>query len=255
MSEPRWCAVVPVYDHARPLAGVLAGLQSAGLPVFVVDDGSSSACAQAIDALVAAEPSRQLLRLPANRGKGAAVQAGFVAAHAAGFSHAIQVDADGQHDLAVLAALCAASRGAPEALISGRPHYDDSVPKARLYGRYATHVWVWINTLSFTIVDSMCGFRVYPLAATLEACRRHRIGARMDFDTDVMVRLFWLGVPVQFVAVPVRYPEDGVSHFDVLGDNLRLAGMHTRHFFHLLWRLLTLRPRPRPFALSALGQS
>lgn len=243
----RLCAIVPVYDHALPLPGVLDGLRAAGLPVFVVDDGSGPACARTIEACVAADASRVLVRLERNGGKGAAVQAGFAAAHAAGFSHALQVDADGQHDLAALPALVAAAREAPRALVSGRPQYDASVPKSRLYGRYATHVWVWINTLSLDIVDSMCGFRIYPLGASIAACTRWRIGRRMDFDTDLMLRMYWLGVPMRFVPVPVRYPADGVSHFDVLRDNLRLTSMHTRHFLHLLWRLATLRPRPDRF--------
>lgn len=247
----RLCAIVPVYDHAAPLPGVLDGLRAAGLPVFVVDDGSAAPCAQVIDACVAADASRHLVRLPMNAGKGAAVQAGLAAAHAAGFTHALQVDADGQHDLGALPALVAVATVEPRALVSGRPQYDESVPKSRLYGRYATHVWVWINTLSFSIVDSMCGFRIYPLASSLAACRRWRIGRRMDFDTDLMLRMYWLGVPMRFVPVPVRYPEDGVSHFDVLRDNLRLTSMHTRHFLHLLWRLLTLRPRPDRLADDA----
>lgn len=240
----RLCALVPVYDHAGPLGGVLDGLRDAGLHVFVVDDGSSAACARVIDTLAAAEPTRTLVRLPRNGGKGAAVQAGFAAAFAAGFTHALQVDADGQHDLSALPALRAQCAALPAALVSGRPQYDESVPKSRLYGRYATHVWVWINTLSLAIVDSMCGFRIYPLRASLDACRRFAIGTRMDFDTDLMVRMYWLGVPMRFVGVPVRYPEDGVSHFDVWRDNLRLSSMHTRHFLYMLWRVLTLRPRP-----------
>ena len=240
----RLCAIVPVFNHPRRLASVLDGLTAAGLPVLVVDDGSDAECAALIDRQVAADASRQLLRLPRNGGKGGAVLAGMVAALEAGFSHALQVDADGQHDLGALPALRASSLAVPRALVSGRPVFDASVPKARMYGRYATHVWVWINTLSLQIVDSMCGFRIYPLAASVAAHRRWRIGRRMDFDTDLMVRMYWMGVPIHFVPTPVHYPEDGVSHFRVLRDNVRISAMHTRHFFYMLARVLTGRLRP-----------
>ena len=111
------------------------------------------------------------------------------------------------------------------------------MPTGRLVGRYATHVWVWINTLSFDIADSMCGFRLYPLAPTLALLDRARIGRRMDFDTEVIVRLHWAGVPVRNLPTPVRYPSDGVSHFDVWRDNVRISRMHARLFFGMLRRL------------------
>src|SRR3546814_9671128 len=99
-----------------------------------------------------------------------------------------------------------------------------SVPKSRLYGRYITHVWVWINTLSLRIRDSMLGFRVYPLAITLQIWRTQHVGRRMDFDTEIMVRLFWADVDVLSLPTRVTYPSDGVSHFDVWRDNLRISG-------------------------------
>jgi predicted LPLAT superfamily acyltransferase len=111
------------------------------------------------------------------------------------------------------------------------------VPRARLYGRYATHVWVWINTLSLEIRDTMCGFRVYPLRETMALLARGALPPRMDFDTEVMVRLHWRGV--RFVAVPTRvtYPVGGRSHFRLLDDNLRISWMHTRLFGGMLLRL------------------
>jgi hypothetical protein len=122
-------------------------------------------------------------------------------------------------------------------VITGCPLYDASVPKGRLYGRYATHVWIWINTLSFEIRDSMCGFRVYPLAPTLALIDSVRIGERMDFDCEVLVRMHWRGVRVRNRPTKVTYPMDGVSHFNVLRDTLRISRMHAAHFYGLLLRL------------------
>lgn len=231
------CVVVPVYDHAAAIAGTLAQLRPHGLHCYLVDDGSHAACAAELDRLIAAQSGwLQLIRLPHNQGKGAAVMAGFSAAAAAGYSHALQFDADGQHDAADVPRLLTLAAAHPQALITGVPKYDVSVPKSRLYGRYVTHIWVWINTLSFRIRDSMLGFRVYPLAATLQIWCTQRVGRRMDFDTEIMVRLFWSGVDVLSVPTCVTYPSDGVSHFDVWRDNLRISRMHARLFVGMLWR-------------------
>ncbi|CAB5697364.1 N-glycosyltransferase [Aeromonas hydrophila] len=232
------CLLIPCYNHAGPLAAVLARLAEFELPCLLVDDGSEPVAAAALDALAAQHPWVSLLRHPHNQGKGGAVMTGLRRAHELGFSHALQVDADGQHDLTDLPALLAEARQHPEALVSGRPLYDDSVPKGRLYGRYITHVWVWIETLSFAIKDSMCGFRVYPLASTCALLERVALGRRMDFDTEVMVRLHWAGVPMRFVPTRVIYPVDGRSHFRLFRDNLDISWMHTRLVCRLLWDLL-----------------
>lgn len=232
------CLLIPCYNHAGPLAAVLTRLAEFKLPCLLVDDGSEPVAAAALDALAAQHPWVSLLRHPHNQGKGGAVMTGLRRAHELGFSHALQVDADGQHDLADLPALLAEARQHPAALVSGRPLYDDSVPKGRLYGRYITHVWVWIETLSFAIKDSMCGFRVYPLASTCALLERVALGRRMDFDTEVMVRLHWAGVPMRFVPTRVIYPVDGRSHFRLFRDNLDISWMHTRLVCRLLWDLL-----------------
>ncbi|MGL6401810.1 glycosyltransferase family 2 protein [Aeromonas hydrophila] len=246
------CILIPCYNHAGPLAAVLARLAEYELPCLLIDDGSEPVAAAELDALAARYPWVTLLRHLHNQGKGGAVMTGLRRAHALGFSHALQVDADGQHDLADIPALLAEADKHPAALVSGRPLYDDSVPKGRLYGRYITHVWVWIETLSFAIKDSMCGFRVYPLAATCALLDRVALGRRMDFDTEVMVRLYWAGVAVRFVPTRVIYPADGSSHFQLWRDNRDISWMHTRLVCRLLWdQLLRLCHWPRRLGARA----
>ncbi|WP_077034414.1 glycosyltransferase family 2 protein [Pelomonas sp. KK5] len=229
-------AVIPVYNHGDAVGAVVQAIRARGLPVLLVDDGSEPRCAAVLDQL-AQEADVHLQRLPVNQGKGGAVMAGLRAAQRLGWTHALQIDADGQHDAADIPTFAAAAAAAPDHFICGCPLYDESVPKARLYGRYATHVWVWINTLSLAVRDSMCGFRVYPLARVVPLIDRVSIGRRMDFDVEVAVRLVWLGVPVTNVPTRVRYPSDGVSHFRALQDNLLISWMHTRLFFGMLARL------------------
>lgn len=238
------CVVIPCYNHGAMMASVLARLAPFNLPVIVVDDGSDAATQLQLATLHA--PQLSLLRLDSNQGKGAAVIHGLRAASARGFTHAVQLDADGQHQAEDLPLMLAEAERYPDALISGQPLYDDSIPKSRLYGRYITHFWVWIETLSLSIRDSMCGFRVYPLAATLALCDRRAIGQRMDFDTEIMVRLYWQGTRSRFIPTRVTYPASGLSHFDALYDNLRISWMHTRLFFGMLPRIPRLLAMRKP---------
>ncbi|TDS73209.1 glycosyltransferase family 2 protein [Comamonas sp. JUb58] len=240
--------IIPVYNHPDTMADMLRGVLASGQDCIMVDDGSEARCAAVLDALAAEHaPHVELLRLAQNQGKGAAMIAGMRRAQQRGFTHAVQIDADGQHATADIAGFAALSRQHPLAMVCGAPVYDHSVPKARLYGRYATHVWVWINTLSLDIRDSMCGFRVYPLAASLRAWDSAHIGRRMEFDTEILVRMHWQGVPFVTQFTRVTYPQDGLSHFRMLRDNLLISKMHARLFAGMLLRspVLLLRKLTR----------
>jgi len=237
MNAPshRPVVLVPVYNHGAAVAAVHAQIVALGLPCLLVDDGSSPDCAAVLDAL-ATQPHTTLVRRAHNGGKGAAVQDGLRKAAQLGFSHALQVDADGQHDLCAGADFLAASRAAPEAMICGFPEYDASVPTLRRVARYLTHVWVWINTLSLRIPDAMCGFRVYPLAASVALLDSEKLGNRMDFDVEFLVHMAWRNQPMQWLPVRVHYPQDGVSHFRALHDNVLISRIHARLFFGMLKR-------------------
>ncbi|MDH4052376.1 MAG: glycosyltransferase family 2 protein [Rubrivivax sp.] len=234
MIEP--CVVIPVYNHPESIAAVVTQVRQRGLPCFVIDDGSDEPCRSILDAIAAGDDGVRLLRLEQNRGKGAAVCAGLAAAAAAGFSHALQVDADAQHNLGDLATFIQRASDHPEAVVTGDRIYGE-VPASRRYGRMLTDALVWLQTLSLQISDSMCGYRVYPLAATMALLRDHTVGQRMDFDTDILVRLYWRGVPVEQVATPVVYRSDIPSHFDLVRDNARITRMHLRLLLGMLVRL------------------
>jgi predicted LPLAT superfamily acyltransferase len=243
----RLCLLIPVYNHGSLIEATFDRLRQFGLPCIMIDDGSEPATATVLDQLAACEPSITLLRLPINSGKGVAVLHGIAEAQQRGYTHALQIDADGQHDANDIPAMLAMAEKEPDALISGAPQYGNDIPKARLYGRYITHFWVWIETLSFEIVDSMCGFRVYPVAATHALAQRVAIGKRMTFDTDIMVRLYREGTPVRFLPTHVSYPENGISHFHALRDNLQISWMHTRLVFGMLRNAFIGRDESRPY--------
>ena len=230
------CVIIPVYNHGETLAAMLENLVSYNLPTIIVDDGSDEKTKAILDR-IESDFSITRIALTENQGKGAAVMTGFHNAWKQGYTHAIQVDADGQHDLGDLGVMLDEAWQNPKALISGNPQFDDSVPASRLYGRKLTRVWVWIETLSLNIPDAMCGFRVYPLEQCIRLIDDVRIGPRMEFDIEIAVRLYWRGVP--FVAVPSRviYPDEGTSHFRLWQDNARISWMHTKLFFGMLLRL------------------
>ncbi len=240
----RACVVVPVYNHHATLARLIRALSATGLDCWLVDDGSDAHCAQVIESLAAGNaPWVHCLRLEVNQGKGAAVFAGLRAALAMGFTHAVQIDADLQHDPARIGEFLAAARAHPDAVINGLPQYDASIPAIRLHGRRVTTVLVWLHTLSFRIADAMCGFRVYPIAPAVAVDDRTPISRRMAFDADLIVRLFWAGTPVINLRTPVTYPADGVSHYRMVRDNVRMTAVHFRLFGGMLLRLPKLLPR------------
>ncbi|MGH8217229.1 MAG: glycosyltransferase family 2 protein [Steroidobacteraceae bacterium] len=231
------CAVIPVFDHEQTIAHVLAAVRASDLTCLLVDDGSGTACARELDRLAREVPGATLIRLAPNRGKGAAVLAGFRAAAAKGHTHALQIDADGQHALADIPRFVAEAREHPTSLICGRPLFDASMPRLRRYGRWLTHALVWLETLSFEIPDSLCGFRVYPLQAVMRLATAEHIGTRMDFDVEILVRLHWRGVPLRWLATRVVYPLDGVSHFRLVRDNAYMVLLQLRLLAGMLLRL------------------
>ena len=233
----QYCFLVPHFNHFQQFESFLPKLASVGLPIIVIDDGSPESELRELRLLVAEYPSATLIELGLNRGKGAAVMVGFTVAAANGYSHAIQVDADGQHKLGDVDKLLESSKALPSAIISGRPRFGKDAPMVRVYGRRVTDIWTALETLSFQIKDALCGFRIYPLAGTARITDRFHISVRMEFDTDILVKASWMGVPIRFVDTSVVYIEGGKSHFHYLWDNIRLIGLHIRLIGGMLVRL------------------
>ncbi len=227
MTSPafRCCLLIPTYDNPRTLAEVVRRGRRFLSEVIVVDDGSGAEGRAACERL-ASEGLAHVVHRERNGGKGAAVKTGFEEARRLGFTHALQVDADGQHDLDSAEAFLREARGRPGALILGFPCYDESAPWLRRLARKITTFWVALEVGRGTIVDAMVGFRVYPLEPLRAVSAR---GNRMDFDVEIAVRCAWAALPIVNLPVPVRYLAEevgGVSHFRPLRDNLRLSMMH-----------------------------
>lgn len=222
------CAIVPTYDNPQTVGDVVARIASHDLPVVLVDDGSAepgrTACARIADQSLAT-----VVHLDRNLGKGAACKAGFAKAQELGFSHAFQIDADGQHDLDQIPTFVAAAQREPGALILGYPIYDQTAPLARKMARWLTDFWVAVEVGGRArICDAMIGFRVYPLEAIANL---PDVGNGMEFDIEVAVQLVRSGCATRNLPIRVRYldkVDGGVSHFRPLRDNLRFARLHSR---------------------------
>lgn len=231
------CLLVPIYNHADTIHGVLGALAYLGLPCLVIDDGSDEVTRRALDRAAIEFPWVSVERLPENRGRGAALRRGYQRAWARGYSHVVQLDADGQHDANDVPTFLAIARQRPDALVLGAPIFDASAPRARLVGRRISRFWVHVETLSLAIRDPLCGFRCLPLGPTIELLSRRPLGDRMEFDPEIAVRLAWDGVPVVNVPTHVTYFAGGLSHFQPLSDNARISWAHTRLVVGMLCRL------------------
>lgn len=241
------CLLIPCYNHSELLAEVLKTLAVFDLPCIVVDDGSDDANREHLGQFAERYSWLRLESLPRNVGKGAAMKVGYRLALSLGFSHAIQLDADGQHDTMDIPRMLEIVKAQPEALILVDPIFENA-PKLRLYGRLISCFWVWVECCSFAIRDPMCGFRCVPLSSVVRVLDRVRCGDRMDFDPEIAVRLVWEGVPVINLPSRVTYAPGGVSHFAMLWDNVLISWRHTRLVGGMLirapiwlWRRLSRR--------------
>jgi glycosyltransferase involved in cell wall biosynthesis len=238
--------LIPSYNTGPILVDTVRAARAYWEPVWVVLDGSTDGSRERLAPLAAVDPGLRVLELAHNSGKGAAVLHGIRAAAAAGFTHALTMDADGQHPPALIPEFMAVSQAAPAALILGLPVFDASAPAVRVRGRKVSNWWANLETLWSGVGDSLFGFRVYPIASLERVMARTPWMRRFDFDVEAAVKLVWAGLRPINRPAPVRYlrpDEGGVSHFRYVRDNLLLSWMHSRLMIGFLARLPWLLAR------------
>jgi glycosyltransferase involved in cell wall biosynthesis len=238
--------LIPSYNPGSKLLGTVRDALSQWNPVWVVVDGSTDGSDRTLTALAANEPGLHVIVNAENRGKGAAVLDGLRAALAQGYTHALTMDADGQHPAERIPEFMRASAAQPGAMVLGLPVFDGSAPNIRVQGRKISNWWANLFTLWAGIGDSLFGFRVYPIDALVEVMRGQPWMRHFDFDAEAAVRLCWRGVLPANLPAAVRYfrPEEGgVSHFNYVRDNILLTWMYVRLFAGFLPRLPLLAKR------------
>lgn len=238
--------LIPSYNSGRLVVETVLAARAVWNPVWIVFDGSNDGSDRLLEQSLGNDDAVRIIKLPANQGKGSAILAGLKAAQQSGFSHALTMDADGQHPPDYISRFMSLSRAQPDAMILGRPVFDAAAPSLRVKGRRISNWWTNLETLWSGVDDSLFGFRVYPVAALTRIMSLQPWMRRFDFDVEAAVRLCWSGVRPISVDAPVRYlslDEGGVSHFRYGRDNLLLTWMHCRLLLGFLIRLPLLMSR------------
>jgi glycosyltransferase involved in cell wall biosynthesis len=229
--------IIPSYNTGAKLFETVKQAMARWRPVWVVMDGSTDDSAAALAELEGLENGLCIFFLERNSGKGEAVLHALVEARRAGFTHALVLDADGQHSTAYICSFMQASQKNPGSMILGLPQFAADAPALRRHGRRIGNWWANMETFWGGIGDSLFGFRIYPVQESVHILLSTRGARRFDFDTELAVRLFWAGVPPINLPVPVRYfisKEGGVSHFRYFRDNWLLIRRHTVLMLELL---------------------
>lgn len=217
--------IVPCYNHADAFENQALHLVKIGLPVIVVDDGSLDKQSQKLKHICAKNKFQYVYNYP-NGGKGKAMKLGLKSALESDYTHALQIDADGQHNVNDIKSFLDMAKKNPDCAIIGNPIYDTSAPFSRLLGRKITNFWVALETMNFHMPDVMCGFRVYPLKITCDVIKYVYFN-RMGFDIEVLVKLYWHGTDLIKKPTRVIYPKGGTSNFHVFKDNIYISLLHT----------------------------
>ena len=228
MKGVKTCGLIPVYNNQQTIIGVVEELLLHVGHVIVVDDGSDDGTEEKLDMLAGEKTSVHVIHQETNQGKGCAVQRGIAEADNLSFDYVIQVDGDRQHDISAIPLFLEAIRKNMGAIILGRPIFDDDIPFVRKHGRKLTNYMMALEMGRFQGIDGNCGFRAYPVS---EVCKLGRMGGRMSFDPEILVRASWAGISVVQVPTKVRYlteEEGGVSHFRMVRDNVLHTWLHIR---------------------------
>lgn len=229
----RTVVLAPTHNNADTLIEILERVVATGLPVIVINDGSTDDTAAELARWERARPGgedaprRMVVTHARNRGKAAALRTGFSQAGEAGYTHAATIDTDGQHDPEQLPGLVSTAETNPHALVLGirRPDLANA-PRRSLVGRSLSNLGIRL-ACGLKVIDSQCGLRVYPLGL-IEAvgCRSQRYA----FETEIITRAVWASCPVMQVPVTSRYArrDERVSHFRPVVDSLRCLWLHGR---------------------------
>lgn len=231
----RMCVIIPTYNNAATLAGVIRDVAGYTHAIIVVNDGSTDHTEE----LLSEFTSLEVVQYARNAGKGIALRRGFKKALEKGYEYAITIDSDGQHfakDIPLF--IEKLDKDGPALIMGARNMNQESVPGKSSFGNKFSNFWFKVET-GIDCPDTQTGFRLYPIGQL----RNMRFFTRKyEFEIEVLVRAAWKGIPVTSVPVSVYYapPETRVSHFRPFKDFSRISVLNT---VLVLISFLYIKPR------------
>jgi len=225
--------VIPAYNESRRICDFLESLLKEaekakfGVKVLVVDDGSEAGDGQRLADLVFAlsekHPGRlQLVKLPANKGKGAAVRHGWDLAENA--DYIAFIDADGSVSAKEAFRLLGnLSDGVERCLLGSRIRMLGKTVERTFLRHVNGRIFSTLVSLitGIAVYDSQCGFKVLPLSAYKKI--RHLLKEdRFAFDVELILALDRAGF---------RMEEIPIDWFDVSGSKVSLIRDSVNMFF------------------------
>lgn len=215
----RLCVIIPTYNNGGTIARVVDEVWPHCHDIIVVDDGCTD---NTREALQACAHSVSMVSYAPNRGKGHALQAGFRRAMAMGYTHAITIDADGQHFASDIPALVAQMHKHPDAIVVGNRNLNEAnMPRGNTFANKFSNFWFRLQT-GVNLADTQSGYRLYPLM------RLHGLGlitSRYEAELELLVLAAWHGTSIVSVPVRVYYPPaaERVTHFRPIYDFARIS--------------------------------
>lgn len=219
----RLCAIIPTYNNAGTIRQVISDVTAYCQDVIVVNDGSTDDTAAVLDSIPTAIT---LVAYPRNRGKGHALVVGFRKAMEMGFTHAVTIDADGQHFADDIPLLIHKMEEQPEAIVVGcRNLSEKNMPRQNTFANRFSNFWFRLQT-GIDLPDTQSGFRLYHLYSLRLL---NLITSRYEAELELLVFAAWAGCPISSVNVKVYYPpkEERVSHFRPIYDFFRISVLNT----------------------------
>jgi glycosyltransferase involved in cell wall biosynthesis len=218
-SEPQILILIPAYNEGQRVAAVVEGARAHGLPVLVVDDGSSDDTAA-----VAEVAGATVIRQPHNQGKGAALKQGFAWALEQGFDHILTLDADGQHDPAEIPLFLEANVRDAGDLLIGMRNFDDMPLVRRAANRLGQLSLSAV--LGETVHDNQSGYRL--ISRRLADAMLLSLEEGFEFEVDMIVVSRLNGYKLGWVPIATIYAGEG-SHINPV--------QHFVNYVRMLWRI------------------
>lgn len=222
------CALVPMYNEALHIGGVVRGCRR-HVPVVAIDDGSTDDSAR-----LAAEAGAHVIRQHTNTGKGSALQRGFAYALDNGYDAVVQLDGDGQHDPGDIPRFMAAAEAEPSLgmVVGSRMAEPQDMPLMRLLTN-RTMSAIISHLCGQSLLDTQCGYRL----VRAEALRSVRLNAsRYDIETEMILEVCAAGFRVAEIAIQSIYTDE-TSDIRVVRETCR--------FLKMVWRYRSRRAMPR----------